>query len=74
VALSGSPAGPVDMTQSSTTGINAEDSTTRFGPENLWDRAYESLKMNDPDLVQAYEKILSLESVGNGGSSAAANN
>jgi hypothetical protein len=44
----------------------------RPGLKNLWDQAYETLKAKDPDLVQAYEKILSLESVSNGESRSAA--
>jgi hypothetical protein len=35
-------------------------------PEELWDRAYDSLKDDDPSLVEAYEKILSSEIRENG--------
>ncbi len=82
--MSGSSAGPVDKTQDSPTPCtSAEDSaphatvekaSARSGPKNLWDEAYEALKMEDQHLLNAYERILAKESESNGESRAAANN
>jgi hypothetical protein len=39
----------------------APTESKQFRPEHLWDLAYDSLKMDEPKLVEAYEKTLSHE-------------
>jgi len=43
-------------------------------PEQLWDRAYDDLKDDEPIIVEAYEKVLSRELDGNASSSLASEN
>ena len=68
-----SPAGSVGTTQDTST-LRANANSTHSGHKNLWDRAYEALKMRDGNLVNAYEEILSLESVSKGEPRAVPNN
>jgi len=72
--VSGSSAGPVDTSQDIAPACaSAEDSaphalsetaSTHSAPKNLWDQAYEALKMKNGDLVKAYGLILEAESKG----------
>jgi hypothetical protein len=64
-----SPAGSVGTTQDTST-LRANANSTHSGHKNLWDRAYEALKIRDRNLLNAYEEILSLESLSNGESRA----
>jgi hypothetical protein len=67
-----SPAGSVGTTQDTST-LRANANSTHSGHKNLWDRAYEALKIRDRNLLNAYEEILSLESLSNGESRAVPN-
>ncbi|KAF3076457.1 hypothetical protein CFAM422_001668 [Trichoderma lentiforme] len=49
-------------TASSTKAPNSEAASSSIGPsESIWNSAYDALKADEPKLVQAYEKILSLK-------------
>lgn len=65
-AHSRSVAGHEQTTASSTGDLTQEDSAHHqsaapIQPEILWDRAYDSLREDQPKLVEAYEKALSCE-------------
>ena len=42
-------------------GSASKQSATLIDPKALWDKAYNSLRKDNPDLVEAYEKILTCE-------------
>jgi hypothetical protein len=68
-----SPAGSARATRDTSAARANADSSTHSVHKNLWDQAYEALKMKDRNLVNAYEEILSFESASNGESRAAPN-
>ncbi|OBS17519.1 hypothetical protein FPOA_12011 [Fusarium poae] len=53
------------------TSTDAETSPLPSLPERIWNQAYDELKENEPKLVEAYEKILSVKLHGNDRSSVA---